>query len=96
MHAVAIQMQLLLIDRDEDLQRPLRDVAERILADFLADVFHHPVFGPVPKSVVKSVVSGGCRGRAQCQIKRRAESERANTALRSLNAQFRPQACGNL
>lgn len=32
MHAIAVDMQLLLIDRNENLLRPFRDIAERVFA----------------------------------------------------------------
>ena len=36
MHAVAVEMKRLLVHRDNDLQRPFRDIAERILLYALA------------------------------------------------------------
>jgi len=39
MYAVAIEMQLLLIDRNKDLQRPFLNLAERFLVDSIGGLW---------------------------------------------------------
>ncbi len=80
-HAVAVKMQSLLIDRNEDFQRAFRNVAERKLARVLRLLAGRLV-----------LEHGFCRRRRRTHRHRQAESEQADIAEQ--DAFDVPNGCG--
>ena len=58
MLAIAVEMQLLLIDRNDDFHRPFRDIAERLLAGVRGSFFGHLVLVHAPSRRIAAECEG--------------------------------------